>query len=128
MKIYSFTFAREGSKGIKNKNLIKFNNKSLIYWAINDCIKSKLINKSFVSTDSDKIAKEAFKAGAVIPFKRPKKLSTSSSPEYLSWKHAMEFLKKKKRSTRCFCICLCTSPLRSSKDLDNMISFFKKKT
>ena len=127
MKIYSFTFARGGSKGIKNKNLVKFNKKSLIYWAVKDCIKSKFINKSFVSTDSDKIAKEAFKAGAIIPFKRPKKLSTSSSPEYLSWKHALKFLKEKNDLPDIFVSVPCTSPLRSSKDLDNMISFFLKK-
>ena len=72
MKIYSFTFARAGSKGIKNKNLKKFKKKSLVFWAIKDCIKSKFISKSFVSTDSRKIAKEAKKAGAIIPFLRPK--------------------------------------------------------
>ena len=93
MKIYSFTFARSGSKGIKNKNLIKFNKKPLISWAIQDSIKSKLINKTFVSTDSLKIARVAKRAGAIVPFLRPKKLSTSISPEYLSWHHAINFLK-----------------------------------
>ena len=127
MKIYSFTFARGGSKGIKNKNLKKFKKKSLIYWAIQDCVKSKLISKIFVSTDSQKIAKEAKKAGATIPFLRPKELSTDLSPEYLSWKHALNFLKQKNDLPDIFISVPCTSPLRTSKDLDRMISTFIKK-
>ena len=66
MKIYSFTFARSGSKELKNKNLIKFNKKPLISWAIQDSINSKLINKTFVSTDCLKIARVAKKAGAIF--------------------------------------------------------------
>ncbi len=127
MKIYSFTFARGGSKAIKNKNLVKFKNKTLIYWAIKDCIKSKLITKSFVSTDSYKIADEAKKAGAIVPFMRPKRLATNLSPEYLSWKHALKFLKKYNDLPDVFLSVPCTSPLRTSKDLDKMISVFIKK-
>ncbi len=126
MKIYSFTFARGGSKGIRNKNLKKFKNKPLISWAIKDCVKSKYINKSFISTDSTKIANEAKKAGAIVPFMRPKKLSTDLSPEYLSWKHAIKFLKKNNDLPDIFLSVPCTSPLRTSKDLDNMISIFIK--
>ncbi len=126
MKIYSFTFARSGSKGIKNKNLIKFNRKPLISWAIQDSVKSKLINKTFVSTDSLKIAREAKKVGAIVPFLRPKKLSTSTSPEYLSWHHAINFLKAQKDMPDIFVSVPCTSPLRTSKDLDNMINLFIK--
>ena len=126
MKIYSFTFARSGSKGIKNKNLIKFNKKPLISWAIQDSINSKLINKTFVSTDCLKIARVAKKAGANIPFIRPKKLSTSISPEYLSWHHAINFLKDQKDLPDLFVSVPCTAPLRTSKDLDNMITLYLK--
>jgi len=121
MRIYSFTFARAGSKGIKNKNLRVFNNKPLIYWAIKNSIHSKLINKTFVSTDSKKIAQVAKSAGASIPFIRPKKLSTDKSPEWLSWKHAIKFLKKKKDIPEIMISVPCTSPLRKSSDLDKLI-------
>lgn len=126
MKIYSFTFARSGSKGIKNKNLKIFNKKPLVHWAIKDALKSKLINKIFISTDSKKIANVANKAGAIIPFLRPKKLSTSNSPEYLSWRHAIKFLKEKNDLPDIFLSVPCTSPLRTSNDLDNMIRLFVK--
>ena len=126
MKIYSFTFARSGSKGIKNKTLITFNKNPLISWAIQDSINSKLINKTFVSTDCLKIARVAKKAGATIPFIRPKKLSTSIIPEYLSWHHAINFLKDQKDLPDLFVSVPCTAPLRTSKDLDNMITLYLK--
>ncbi len=47
--------ARGGSKRIKNKNIINFYNKPLIYWSINAAKKSKVFDKIYVSTDSDKI-------------------------------------------------------------------------
>ena len=44
--------ARSGSKRIKNKNIINFNGKPLIYYSIETAIKSKLFSKVIVSTDS----------------------------------------------------------------------------
>ena len=99
MNVICFIFARGGSKSVKNKNIINFNNKPLIANAILQAKRIRLINKVLVSTDSSKIAKIAKKYGAIIPFIRPKKLATDFSPEYLSWKHAIkkfENLYKKK--------------------------------
>ena len=49
--------ARGGSKRIKNKNIKKFKSKPIIYYTIENAIKSKLFNKIHVSTDSKKIEK-----------------------------------------------------------------------
>ena len=54
MKILGFIPARKGSKSIKNKNLIKFNHKPLIYSTINFSKKIKCLTP-FVSTNSKKI-------------------------------------------------------------------------
>ena len=43
--------ARAGSKGIKNKNLVKINNRPLIDYTIESAKKSKYIKKIFVSTN-----------------------------------------------------------------------------
>ena len=67
--------ARGGSKRIKNKNLVKVSGKSLIEHSIAIAKKSKIFSKIFVSTDSKKIAKVSKKAGAEVPFLRPKHLS-----------------------------------------------------
>ena len=48
--------ARSGSKRIKNKNIKNFFGKPIISYAIKTAINSKLFDKIFVSTDSEKIA------------------------------------------------------------------------
>ena len=68
ISIVSFIFAREGSKGIKNKNIIKFNGKNLIGWTIEQAHQIKEIDKVIVSTDSKKIAKISKFYGAEVPF------------------------------------------------------------
>ena len=49
--------ARANSKGIKNKNLQKINNKELIYYPIKAALKSKFINDVVVSTRLSKNCK-----------------------------------------------------------------------
>ena len=60
MKILGMIPAREGSKGIKNKNLVKFKGKPLIFHSIKIAKKNKAIIP-FVSTDSKKIKKYTLK-------------------------------------------------------------------
>ena len=67
--------ARSGSKGLKNKNLKKVLNKRLIEYPIEYAVNSKLVGTTIVTTDSKKIADAARKAGAIVPFLRPKKIS-----------------------------------------------------
>ena len=59
--LYCFIFARGGSKGIKNKNLVKLNGKPLLFYSINLAKKIKSIKKIFVSTDNKAIAEYAKK-------------------------------------------------------------------
>ena len=59
MNIVALICARGNSKGIKNKNLLKYKNTTLLGQAIKQSLKSKLINRVIISTDSKKIAKEA---------------------------------------------------------------------
>ena len=52
MNILCLICARKGSKGIKNKNIIKIKNKKLIEITIDQAKKSKLFQNIVVSTDS----------------------------------------------------------------------------
>ena len=47
--------ARRGSKGLKNKNLLKISNKTLVEIAIDNALSSKLISKVYLTSDSRKI-------------------------------------------------------------------------
>jgi CMP-N,N'-diacetyllegionaminic acid synthase len=67
--------ARGGSKGIKHKNLRLINGKSLVARAVEICRKSGVFTDILVSTDCPKIANEAKKYGASVPFLRPDEIS-----------------------------------------------------
>ncbi len=71
--VWSLIPARLRSTKMKEKNLQKILNYSLVSHAINASKSSKLISRTFVSTDSIKIKQEALKFGAEVPFLRNKK-------------------------------------------------------
>tara|TARA_B100000989_G_scaffold221637_1_gene169352 strand:+ start:178 stop:891 length:714 start_codon:yes stop_codon:yes gene_type:complete len=73
---------RGGSKSIKNKNIKNFNGKPLLYWTLEEAIKSKIFNKIILSTDSVKIKNKAKKYNILIPGLRPKKLARSNSDQF----------------------------------------------
>ena len=125
-KIHAIILARGGSKGIKKKNLFIINKKPLIYWSIKDCLKSKIISQTWVSSDDDKILNVAKKLGARI-IKRPKKLSTDKASSDSAWEHAIRHIREKNRID--FVVGVQpTSPIRSSNDFDNALKkFFSNK-
>ena len=88
--------ARKGSKGLKNKNLLKFNKKTLIDWTITEAKKSKLLNYILLSTDSEEIASIGRHRNISVPFLRPKNLSTDKVKIIDVILHSINFLKKKK--------------------------------
>ena len=58
--------ARQGSKRLKNKNILNFFGKPMIYYPIKAAIRSKLFSNVFVSTDSKKIKALSEKYGANV--------------------------------------------------------------
>lgn len=79
--------ARGGSKGIPNKNIVEINNLPLIAYTIIVAKESKLIDRVFVSTDSEEIARIAEVFGANVPFKRPEYLGTDLVSDKEVFKH-----------------------------------------
>ena len=84
--------ARSGSKGIKDKNIKYLGNKPLIGWAIEQCFKSKVFSKIYISTDSKKYSEIAKKYGPVEIIMRPKKISKDKSTDYEMIKHAIKIV------------------------------------
>ena len=91
MKNVAVIFARGGSKGLPNKNIKKLNNYPLISHSIDFAKSCNFINDVFVSTEDKKIMEISSALGAKI-IKRPKHLAKDNSPEFLAWKHAVNFL------------------------------------
>ena len=124
-KILSLVIARGGSKGLKNKNTRKFADKSLIAWTILASKKSRYVDHTLVSTDSNKIINIAKNLGVNAPFKRPSKYAKDSSSVKDVIFHALSWLKKNKKLDYDFLLLLQpTSPLRTSKDIDNSLKYY----
>ncbi len=125
MSILCLICARKGSKGIKNKALKLIKNKPLIYFTINQALRSKVFDEVVVSTDSKKIQKVAINFGAKSWFLRPKNLSKDNSSKLLAIKHAFKESEKffKKKFHICFDLDL-TSPLRNTRDIKKALKIF----
>jgi N-acylneuraminate cytidylyltransferase len=128
MKIISIIPARGGSTGMKMKNLTLLNRKPLLHYSIVASLKSKLVDRTIVSTDDEKIAKYAHKIDAeVIP--RPKKLSGNIVGLEPTLFHVLNYLKKSEDYEPDVVVTLQnTSPFRNSQHIDGAISLFKKKS
>ena len=88
-KVICIIPARGGSKGLKNKNIRKINNKPLIYYPIKAALKSKVCDKIVVTTDSNNIAKLSKKYGAEVPFLREKKYAKDLTTTEKTLQHAL---------------------------------------
>lgn len=120
--------ARGGSKGIPNKNLKELLGKPLIAYSIECAINSKYVDKVIVSTDSSEIAEVSKKYGAEVPFLRPSELATDSSPVIDTFIYTIERLEKEEGITiDQFIVLQPTSPLRTTRDLDEAIELFVNK-
>ena len=125
MNIVAIIPARCGSKSIKNKNIIKYKNKPLIYHSIKIALKSKLIDRVIVSTDSKKYAEISKKIGAEVPFLRPKKFSKDHSNDSEWIHHAIGYLINNEKYYPHLIIHLRpTSPNRELKTLEDGIKWF----
>ncbi len=123
--VHAIILARGGSKGIKNKNLILINKKPLIYWSIKNCVKSKKISNTWVSSDSKKILDIAKKYGANTIL-RPKKLASDKASSDKSWEHAIKYISKI-ASVDYVVGVQPTSPIRANNDFDKAIINFLDK-
>jgi CMP-N,N'-diacetyllegionaminic acid synthase len=127
MNVLAIIPARGGSKGIPGKNIKKINGKPLLHYTISASLKSKFISKTIVSTDDIKIAKIAKKIGAEIII-RPKNLANDKAQIEPAIDHVLELLKNKEKYVPDVIILLQnTSPLRTSKHIDNAFNKFKRK-
>ncbi|MEK9727752.1 MAG: acylneuraminate cytidylyltransferase family protein [Candidatus Margulisiibacteriota bacterium] len=124
---HAFIFARGGSKGLPKKNIKELSGKPLIAYSIEMAKSHDLIDKVFVSTDDSEIKSVSQKYGAEI-IDRPMNLATDTAGEFLSWKHAVEYLLKRNDKFDMFISLPATAPLRNAQDITNGIDKFDDET
>lgn len=127
MKTVAFIFARGGSKGLPGKNIRPLGGKPLIAWSIEHALAVKRIERVIVSTDSEEIAAVAREYGAEVPFIRPAELARDDSPEWLAWRHALNYLRETTGALPESMVSVpTTAPLRLALDIENCLDEFEK--
>lgn len=119
--IVSIIPARGGSKAIPKKNVIPFLGQPLITYSINQSQQSKLVNRTYVSTDDDHIAEVSREAGAKI-IDRPDELARDTSSTEEALLHALDAIEE---SPEIIVLLQCTSPLRRTNEIDDAIQLVK---
>jgi N-acylneuraminate cytidylyltransferase len=121
MKTYAFVFARGGSKGVPGKNIRQLVDKPLLGHSIAVAKELSEIDHVFVSTDSEDIAVVAKDFGATV-ISRPSELARDGSPEWLAWRHAIDWVSDHYGCFARFVSLPATAPLRMPEDVQRCMS------
>ena len=122
-KILVIIPARGGSKEVPNKNIKKINGIPLIVHVIKEVLKlKKYYYKFIVSTDSKKISQISQKAGADVPFIRPKELALDTTSTLPVLRHALRYIENKDKVNIDWVLTLqATNPLTKANDIKKCI-------
>ena len=120
--IISIIPARGGSKGIPKKNLKLLKGKPLIAHSIEQSLKSKLIDLTYVSTEDQNIKEVSLSYGAKV-IDRPEEFATDEASTESVLLHAAYFLIYK---FDYLVLLQPTSPLRYPKQIDESIELIIK--
>jgi CMP-N-acetylneuraminic acid synthetase len=127
VKAVAFIFARGGSKGLPGKNIRPLCGKPLIAWSIEHALAVNRIARVIVSTDSEEIAAVARDYGAEVPFIRPAELARDDSPEWLAWRHGLNYLCETTGALPEVMVSVpATAPLRLALDIENCLNEYEK--
>ncbi|MFC5299828.1 cytidylyltransferase domain-containing protein [Azospira restricta] len=121
LRTVCFVFARGGSKGLPGKNIKLLAGKPLIAHSIDLARSSSRIETVIVSTDDPAIAEAARQAGAEVPFMRPAELASDTAPEWLAWRHAIDWFERERGRFDVFLSLPPTSPFRALEDVEGCL-------
>ena len=124
--IYALITARGRSKGIKNKNLKKIGNLSLLEKTCRNIKNSNLFDKIFCSSDSLKIL-NILKKNKIYPIKRPDNISKDKSNSILAVYHFYYFLIRKKiELPEIVFLFQPTSPFIKTETINKIVNIYDK--
>ena len=125
MKVVVIIPARSGSKSLPKKNILPLNGKPLLCYSVSYALKSDLVNKVIVSTDSEEFAEIAKNCGADVPFLRPAKISMDNTRDYPFMRHALDYLDSVGDVYDIYILLRPTSPLRKKGLIEKSLNLIK---
>lgn len=121
-KVLAIVPARGGSKGLPDKNILPLLGHPLIAYSIRAGLGCGLIDRTIVSTDSQKIAAVARQYRAEVPFMRPGELAQDYSRDLEVFIHALKWLEAHEGHQPDLIVQLRpTSPIRFAADVEKGI-------
>ena len=126
LKILGIIPVRKGSKGIKNKNLLKIKNKSLFKITIDEVKKSKLKDNFLVTTNDERIIKICIKEDIKF-INRPEYLCTDKASSIDTCIHAVKTVDKNNFYDGIMMLQV-TTPFRKYMDINSCIKLFNEKS
>ena len=105
--------ARGGSKGIPDKNIRPLGGHTLLHYAAQAALASGVIDRTVLTTDSDRVAAEGRRAGIEVPFMRPAALAQDDTPMLPVIEHAVNALTVGGWEPEIVVLLQPTSPLRT---------------
>lgn len=105
--------ARGGSKGIPDKNIRPLGGHTLLHYAAQAALASGVIDRTVLTTDSDRVAAEGRRAGIEVPFMRPAALAQDDTPMLPVIEHAVTALTGGGWEPEIVVLLQPTSPLRT---------------
>lgn len=118
--------ARGGSKGVPKKNIKMMGGFPLIAYSIAACKLATEIERTIVSTDSEKIADVARQFGAEVPFLRPEEFARDNSMDIEVFQHAVRWFKENESFIPEYLVQIRpTTPLREHEVIDAAVKKIK---
>ncbi len=105
--------ARGGSKGIPDKNIRPLGGHTLLHYAAQAALASGVVDRTVLTTDSDRVAAEGRRAGIEVPFMRPAALAQDDTPMLPVIEHAVNALTGDGWEPEIVVLLQPTSPLRT---------------
>ena len=122
MSVVATICARGGSVGVPGKNIKPLLGKPLIVHTIEQAFACSDIDRVFVSTDDEAIARVAVGAGAEVLGLRPVELATSDAPKLSVIRHLVEWIEADGITIDKIVDLDPTSPLREVSDIEACIA------
>ena len=120
-KVLGPILARGASKRLPRKNLRQLNGKPLIYWSITEAQESAYIDSVVVSTEDIEIKQHSYRQGVDCVIDRPSSLAQDESRSIDVVLHAVDVLAQQGQKYEYVMLLQPTSPLRTSKHIDNAL-------
>ncbi len=112
--------AKGFSRRVPRKNMRPFNGKPLLYYTIEQALRSELVDEVCVSTDSPEIQSFAQECGAMVPFLRPAEMAADHVHGSVPILHMLDQLGGASKYSHCVQL-LPSSPLKTARTIDAVI-------